>query len=141
MKIYADLLISSILEIFLTKTKSIEILVATLWAWCTQSSRVKKLLLIVDLCQGLVETRKSIIYPLIDRLIWLILTLLGSMITTKRAFLVIKIVKTRLRIQMDDDFLADYLIVYIEKDIAKIVLIDIIINNLYYIKKWRAQLK
>jgi hypothetical protein len=36
---------------------------------------------------------------------------------------------------MDDDFLADYLIVYIEKDIAKIVLIDIIINNLYYIKK------
>jgi len=141
LKIYADLLISSILEIFLTKTKSIEILVATLWAWCTQSSRVKKLLLIVDLCQGLVETRKSIIYPLIDRLIWLILTLLGSMITTKRAFLVIKIVKTRLRIQMDDDFLADYLIVYIEKDIAKIVLIDIIINNLYYIKKWRAQLK
>ena len=141
MKIYADLLISSILEIFLTKTKSIEILVATLWAWCTQSSRVKKLLLIVDLCQGLVETRKSIIYPLIDRLIWLILTLLGSMITTKRAFLVIKIVKTRLRIQMDDDFLADYLIVYIEKDIAKIVLIDIIINNLYYIKKWLAQLK
>jgi len=141
LKIYADLLISSILEIFLTKTKSIEILVATLWAWCTQSSRVKKLLLIVDLCQGLVETRKSIIYPLIDRLIWLILTLLGSMITTKRAFLVIKIVKIRLRIQMDDDFLADYLIVYIEKDIAKIVLIDIIINNLYYIKKWRAQLK
>jgi len=141
LKIYADLLISSILEIFLTKTKSIEILVATLWAWCTQSSRVKKLLLIVDLCQGLVETRKSIIYPLIDRLIWLILNLLGSMITTKRAFLVIKIVKTRLRIQMDDDFLADYLIVYIEKDIAKIVLIDIIINNLYYIKKWRAQLK
>jgi len=141
LKIYADLLISSILEIFLTKTKSIEILVATLWAWCTQSSRVKKLLLIVDLCQGLVETRKSIIYPLIDRLIWLILTLLGSMITTKRAFLVIKIVKTRLRIQMDDDFLADYLIVYIEKDIAKIVLIDIIINNLYYIKKWWAQLK
>jgi hypothetical protein len=57
------------------------------------------------------------------------------MITTKRAFLVIKIVKIRLRIQMDDDFLADYLIVYIEKDIAKIVLIDIIINNLYYIKK------
>jgi hypothetical protein len=33
------------------------------------------------------------------------------------------------------------LIVYIEKDIAKIVLIDIIINNLYYIKKWRGQLK
>jgi hypothetical protein len=93
------------------------------------------LLLIVDLCQGLVENRKSIIYPLIDRLIRLILTLLGSMITTERTFLVIKIVKTRLRIQMDDDFLADYLIVYIEKDIAKIVLIDIIINNLYYIKK------
>ena len=93
------------------------------------------MLLIVDLCQGLVETRKSIIYPLIDRLIRLILTLLGSMITTERTFLVIKIVKTRLRIQMDDDFLADYLIVYIEKDIAKIVLIDIIINNLYYIKK------
>jgi hypothetical protein len=90
--------------LFLPRKKSIEILVATLWAWCTQSYRVKKLSLIVDLCQGLVETRKSTIYPLIDRLIRLILTLLVSMITTERAFLVIKIVKTRFHIQMDDDF-------------------------------------
>jgi hypothetical protein len=39
---------------------------------------------IADLCQGLVETEKSIIYPLVDRLIQLILTLPVSTITTEQ---------------------------------------------------------
>jgi len=41
---------------------------------------------IADLCQGLVETEKSTIYPLIDMLIRLNLTLLVSTTTTERAF-------------------------------------------------------
>jgi hypothetical protein len=38
---------------------------------------------IADLCQGLIETEKSTIYPLIDMLIRLILTLPVSIATTE----------------------------------------------------------
>jgi len=72
---------------------------------------------IVDSCQGLVETEKSTIYPLIDRLIRLILTLSISIATAKWILSAMKIVRTKLRKRMEDDFLANYLIVYIEKEI------------------------
>jgi hypothetical protein len=46
--------------------------------------KLKNMSSIADLCQGLVETEKSIIYPLVDRLIQLILTLPVSTITTEQ---------------------------------------------------------
>jgi DNA-binding PadR family transcriptional regulator len=52
--------------------------------------------LIANLCQGWVEIEKSTIYPLIDRLIRLILIVPGSTATTKRAFSAMKFAKTRL---------------------------------------------
>jgi len=52
-----------------------------------------------------------------------------------------KIVKTRLRNQMEDDFLANYLIVYIEKEIAERFTIDMMIDDFYSMKEQRAQLK
>ena len=60
---------------------------------------------------------------------------------TERAFSAINIVKTRLRNRMEDDFLANYLIVYIEKEIAERFTIDMIIDDFYYMKERRAQLK
>jgi len=42
---------------------------------------------------------------------------------------------------MEDDFLVNYLIVYIEKKIAKKFTIDMIIDDFYSMKKRRAQLK
>ena len=75
--------------------------------------------LIIDLFQGLVKIEKSTIYPLIDKLIQFILTFPVSTTTTERAFSAIKIVKIRLHNQMEDDFLANYLIVYIEKELLK----------------------
>jgi len=42
---------------------------------------------------------------------------------------------------MKDDFLIYYLIVYIEKEIAEKFTIDIIIDDIYSMKKRRAQLK
>jgi hypothetical protein len=72
---------------------------------------------------------------------WLILTLLVSTATTKRAFSAMKIIKIRLRNQMEDDFLANYLIVYIEKEIAKRFTIDMIINYFYSMKERQTQLK
>jgi hypothetical protein len=68
-------------------------------------------------------------------LIWLILTLPVSTATTERAFSAMKIVKIRLRNRMEDDFLANYLIVHIVKEIAERFTIDMIINNLNSIKK------
>jgi len=58
----------------------------------------------------------------------------------ERAFSTMKIVKTRLRNRMEDDFLANYLIVYIKK-IAEKFTIDMIIDDFYSIKEQRAQLK
>jgi hypothetical protein len=57
--------------------------------------KLKNMSSIADLCQGLVETEKSIIYPLVDRLIQLILTLPVSIITTKQIlYLIILILAT-----------------------------------------------
>jgi len=52
-----------------------------------------------------------------------------------------KIVKTRLRNRMEDDFLANYLIIYIEKEIVERFIIDMIIDYFYSMKERRAQLK
>ena len=57
---------------------------------------------------------------------------------TERGFSVIKIVKTRFHNRMDDDFLANYLIVYIEKKIVERFTIDMIVDDFYYMKERRA---
>ena len=60
---------------------------------------------------------------------------------TKQAFSVMKIVKIRLCNRMDDDFLANYLIVYLEKEIAERFTIDMIIDDFYSMKERQTQLK
>ncbi|GAV89742.1 LOW QUALITY PROTEIN: Dimer_Tnp_hAT domain-containing protein, partial [Cephalotus follicularis] len=72
---------------------------------------------VAEFCQKLMETRKSEIYYLIDRLLRLVLTLPVSAATTERAFYAMKNIKTRLRSKMDDDFLTNCLVVYIEQAI------------------------
>ena len=99
------------------------------------------MLTISELCQVLVKTRKSIIYPLVDRLILLVLTLPVLTVTTERVFFAMKLVKTRLRNKMEDDFLASYMITYIEKDITWTVTIDSIIVEFDTMKERRAQFK
>ncbi|KAL4554360.1 hypothetical protein LXL04_039497 [Taraxacum kok-saghyz] len=84
---------------------------------------------IAEVCQGLAETGKASHYYLIDRLIRLVLTLPVSTATTERAFSAMKIVKNRLRNKMDDDFLADSLVLYIEKDIARSFSLDSILDD------------
>jgi len=100
--------------------------------------KLKNMSSIVDLCQGLVKTEKSILYPLVDKLIRFILTLPVSTATIERAFSAMKIVKTRLCNRMKDDFLANYLIVYIEKEIAERFTIDMIIDDFCSMKERRA---
>ncbi|KAI3715575.1 hypothetical protein L6452_22561 [Arctium lappa] len=94
-----------------------------------------------ELCRGLQETGKSEIYPLVDRLIRLILTLPVSTATTERAFSAMKIVKTRLRSTMDDEFFKSCLLLNIEREIAASFSTDKIIDDFYSMKQRRAQLK
>ena len=81
------------------------------------------------------KKKKKNIYSLVDGFIRLILTLPVSTTTTERAFSVMKIVKTRLHNQIEDDFLANYLIVYIVKEISERFTIDMIIYDFYSMKE------
>jgi hypothetical protein len=87
--------------------------------------------LLSELCRGLAISEKWKIYNLIDRLIRLVLTLPVSTATIERAFSAMKLVKTRLRSRMEDESLADHLVVYIEKEIAKDFPIKIIMDEFY----------
>ena len=84
--------------------------------------------------QGPVEIKKSIIYSLIDGLIWLILTLLVSTVTSERVFSTMKIVKIRLHNQMDDFFCRLFDCLYIKKIDVRFT-IDMIINDFYFKKE------
>ncbi|TYH18742.1 hypothetical protein ES288_A05G297400v1 [Gossypium darwinii] len=66
---------------------------------------LRKISTLSELCRSLVESGKSVMYPLVDRLIRLILTLPVSTASSERVFSAMKIVKTRLRSKMEDDFL------------------------------------
>ncbi|XP_074327361.1 uncharacterized protein LOC141665279 [Apium graveolens] len=94
-----------------------------------------------DLCHGFVTTEKAYMYPLVDRLLKLVLTLPASTATSERAFSAMKIVKTCPRNRMEDEFLIAYLFLYIEKEIAEIISIDEIINSFYLIKERHTHLK
>jgi hypothetical protein len=87
----------------------------------------------------LVETEKADTYYLIDRLIRFVLTLTISTITTERAFSVMKIVKTRLHNKMEDEFLTDNLLVYIEREIFKSFNSDLILDDFVSLKSHRMQ--
>jgi hypothetical protein len=94
---------------------------------------------IVELCQRLAKTEKLKIYYLIDRLIRFILTLLVSITTTERVFSVMKIVKTRLRNKMENDFLANSLVLYIEKEIVENFDLDSILDDFVLLKDRKVQ--
>ena len=92
---------------------------------------------IFELCRGLQISGKSKIFFLIDRLIRLVLTLPVSTATTERAFSVMKLLKTRLRNRMEDEFLTDNMIVYIEKEIVRNFTIEMIMDEFYSMKNRR----
>jgi hypothetical protein len=90
---------------------------------------------IFELCQWLVRTRKSTIYQLVFRAIVLLLTRLVSTTTIECAFSALKIVKTRLRNKIEDEFLTDSLMLYIEREIAVTFSTDSIIYDFRDMKK------
>ncbi|KAK1419270.1 hypothetical protein QVD17_28434 [Tagetes erecta] len=95
---------------------------------------------ISELCKSLVETRKRETYYLVNRVVRLILTLPVSTATTERGFSAMKIFKNRLRNKMSDDYLANSLVVYIEKEISETFDSEAIIDDFKDLKGRRAAL-
>ena len=87
------------------------------------------------------KTRKCTICHLFDRLIQLILTLHVSTATTERAFSTMKYVKPILHNRTEDYYLANFFITYIEKDIARGLDTDSIIDAFNNKKECRAKFK
>ncbi|GJY58579.1 RNA-directed DNA polymerase, eukaryota [Tanacetum coccineum] len=99
--------------------------------------KLKNVSSFLALCRGLQETEKSKMYPLIDRLIRLILTL---PVSTARAFSKMKLVKTRLRSTMSDDFLKSSMILSIEREIVSTLCNEKIIDDFYSKSQRRVQM-
>ncbi|XP_076952842.1 uncharacterized protein LOC143626741 [Bidens hawaiensis] len=95
---------------------------------------------IVDLCKILVETQLCDEYYLLDRVVRLILTLPVSTATTEKGFSAVKIFKNRLRNKMSDDYLANNLAIYIEKELAESFDSTSVINVVKELKGRRAEL-
>ena len=79
-------------------------------------NKFEELSTIQELCSCLVATNRNEIYFLINRLLRLITTLLVSTATTERSFSAIKIIKTKLRNKMGNEFLNNSMIVYIDRE-------------------------
>ena len=65
------------------------------------------------------------------------LTLPVSTATTERVFSAMKLLKTSLRNRMEEEFLADNMIVYIKKEIARNFIIEMIMDEFYSMKNRR----
>ena len=84
------------------------------------------------------RTRNSEDYKLVYKMVRLGLTLSVSIATIEWAFSAMKVVKTNLRNKMENDFLMDFLMLYIEKDIALTFSLDSIIDDFEDLKECRV---
>jgi hypothetical protein len=89
----------------------------------------------------LVELNKAVTYHLVFRIMTLALTLPVSTASSERSFSALKIVKTKLRNKIGDEFLSNLMVLYVEKDLAQTIDIETIINKFGTIGNRRLQLK
>ena len=93
-----------------------------------------------DLARKIVETNKDVIYPLVYLLVKLVLTLPVATAIVERSFSAMKYIKNELRNRMGDQWLNDCLTVYIEKDIARRIDNESIMQRFQNMKPRRRQL-
>ncbi|BFG25271.1 hypothetical protein CerSpe_115450 [Prunus speciosa] len=92
------------------------------------------------LLERLIETKLAETYYLIDRLIRLVLTLPVSTATTERAFSCMRLIKNRLQNKIGDEFLADCMLLHIERELADNIDNESIIGDFNAVKTRRVQL-
>ncbi|TVU06933.1 hypothetical protein EJB05_46969, partial [Eragrostis curvula] len=83
----------------------------------SRNDDLKTIATLAELCRCLVDTGRHRVFHLIDRLLRLLITLPVSTASAERAFSVLKFVKTRLGNKMEDDFLANSMLVHIEGEL------------------------
>ena len=74
-----------------------------------------------QLVEKMIEMKKNVSYPLIYLLMTLALILLVTTATVERVFSTMNIIKNRLRNQIEDQWMNDCLVTYIEKYIFKTI--------------------
>jgi hypothetical protein len=95
---------------------------------------------ISDLSKKLVESKRHIVYLLVYQLLKLAMILPVATATVERSFSAMKIVKTRLRNQLGDEFLNDCLVTYIEKNVFDKVDNELIMQRFQNMASRRGQL-
>ncbi|XP_057495651.1 uncharacterized protein LOC130780647 [Actinidia eriantha] len=95
---------------------------------------------ISGLAQKLVETKNDVIYPLIYLLIKLALILPVATASIERVFSAMNIIKTSLRNRMEDEWMNDCLVTYIERDIYNTINNEVILQMFQNIKQRRGLL-
>ena len=95
----------------------------------SKDEELKNISTLIGLCQCL-ETGRQTIFILFERLLRLLITLPVSTASAERAFSSVKIIKIRLRNKMEDDHLANNLLVNIEGEILETYSYEDVIEDL-----------
>ncbi|XP_058733557.1 uncharacterized protein LOC131605187 [Vicia villosa] len=95
---------------------------------------------ISDLSKKLVATKRHIVYPLLYKLLKLALILPVATATVEQSFSAMKILKTRLRNRIGDEWMNNCLVTYIEKDVFSKVDNELIIQRFQNLRPHRGQL-
>ena len=82
--------------------------------------------------------KNDVSYPLVYSLVTLALILLVATATVERVFSAMNIIKNRLRNQIEDQWMNDYLVTYIEKDIFKTIKCEEIMQRFLMILEKRS---
>jgi len=93
-----------------------------------------------DLSINMVETRKHIVYPLVYLLLKLSFILPVAIATDEKVFSAMKIIKTELRNRMNDQWLNNCLVTYIQKDVFIEIENEKIIQYFQNMKSRKGQL-
>ena len=88
----------------------------------------------------LVETRQHLIFPLVYRLITLALILPVATASVERVFSAMNIIKTDLRNKINDEWLNDMMICYVEREIFAAIDDNKIMRRYQAMKKRRNHL-
>ncbi|XP_012854600.1 PREDICTED: uncharacterized protein LOC105974088 [Erythranthe guttata] len=104
------------------------------------SSELQGLDGISDLARKMVETRRNKVYPLVYMILTLALTLPVATAIVERAFSAMSIIKSRLRSRMNDEWLSDALLIFIERDISARIGNDRVMNSFQNMKTRKGQL-
>ena len=98
------------------------------------------LLDIGEVAKKMVEVGINNVFPLVYRLIELVLVLPVATATVERAFSAMNIIKTVLHNKMGDEFLTDCLVCYIEKDVFRSIDNEAIMQRFQNMKTRRVDL-